>query len=107
VLAHVAVYRILAPVSLTSHLNLACRKRIDDAIRWVDKEIRKLIVEIQKLGGSLDTPVLFGDMFAATQQVFEALSGTLKSFEGHACRGLACDTGLCVVTLRFIHAQAL
>lgn len=68
------------------------RKRIDDAIKWVDKEIRKLIAEIVKLGGNagmyeyvsraryrnerlVDTTVTFGELFGATVQVFEALSG--------------------------------
>jgi len=56
------------------------RKRLDDAVRWVDKEIRKLIGEIQKIGGSDDKPVVsYGALFAATQDSMEALSGTLMT----------------------------
>jgi hypothetical protein len=60
---------------------VAARKRIDDAIRWVDKEIRKLIraiKEIAEFNKQTDPHrVTFGELFEETVNVFEALSGTL------------------------------
>ena len=57
---------------------IKARQRVDDAIRWVDKELRKLIAEITKLSGNSKV-VPFGKLFEATVQVFEALSGTLMT----------------------------
>ncbi len=46
------------------------------AVMWVDKEIRKLISTISEMAPS-DKKISFGKMFAATANIFEALSGTL------------------------------
>lgn len=57
-------------------------KRAVQAVRWVDKEIRKLIASIQELGkrnGSGQTEITFGELFVATQNRFEALTGTLRT----------------------------
>jgi len=58
------------------------RKRLDDAVRWVDKEIRKLISEIKKIAtppGADKPTVTYGVLFEATQDSMEALSGTLMT----------------------------
>jgi hypothetical protein len=52
------------------------------AAKWVDKEIRKLIAQIQRLGavgpdGKLQ--IKYGPLFDETTNIFEALSGTLKT----------------------------
>ncbi|XP_062507515.1 uncharacterized protein LOC134183941 isoform X2 [Corticium candelabrum] len=56
------------------------------AAKWIDKEIRKLIAEIQSWG-SLSTSgkyqVTFGILFEECSPVFEALSGTLKTAKKH------------------------
>jgi len=56
--------------------------RTKNAVVWVTKEINKLIVEFRKLGkegsdGYLH--VTYGELFKATQNSMEALSGTLKA----------------------------
>jgi len=45
------------------------------AIRWVDKEIRKLIAVILKEGKN--STIYFGHLYDITQNTFEAISGTL------------------------------
>lgn len=57
-------------------------KRAQQAAQWVDKEIRKVIAVIQDLGkknvqGQYE--VKFGHLFEQTANMFEALSGTLKT----------------------------
>ncbi|EDQ85435.1 uncharacterized protein MONBRDRAFT_11965 [Monosiga brevicollis MX1] len=57
-------------------------QRALDAAKWVDKEIRKLIGEIQRLGTKNDSgkvEITYGPLFDATANTFEALSGTLKT----------------------------
>lgn len=56
-----------------------------DAVRWTDKELRKLIAQIQLLGQEVDGKheVTFGTMFVETANVFEALSGTLLTAKKH------------------------
>jgi hypothetical protein len=49
------------------------QERREKAVKWVDKEVRKLIGFLQKMGRS----TTFGQLFNATSQEFEALSGTL------------------------------
>eukprot|EP01147_Barroeca_monosierra_P003984 gene3984-6439_t len=67
--------------------------RAIEAARWVDKEIRKLIGEIQsilkfksaipaRLGNSAASGIAsisFGTLFVETANIFEALTGTLKT----------------------------
>eukprot|EP00050_Salpingoeca_kvevrii_P022717 m.131067 g.131067 ORF g.131067 m.131067 type:complete len:647 (+) comp9803_c0_seq1:592-2532(+) len=54
-------------------------KRQLDAVKWTDKEIRKLIREIQRLSpdGVEPAQVKFGPLFEETANIFEALAGTL------------------------------
>jgi hypothetical protein len=65
-------------------------KRAVQAVRWVDKEIRKLITSIQELGkrnGSGQIEIPFGELFMATQNRFEALTGTLRTAKKRKVRG--------------------
>ena len=58
------------------------QKRAVQAVRWVDKEIRKLIDSIKELGrrgGDGKVEITFGELFQATQNRFEALTGTLRT----------------------------
>lgn len=57
-------------------------QRREAAVQWVDKEIRKLIFHIQRLGSPNSQgqyQVTFGCMFEETSNIFEALSGTLNT----------------------------
>eukprot|EP00042_Codosiga_hollandica_P058997 m.898444 g.898444 ORF g.898444 m.898444 type:complete len:477 (+) comp60025_c0_seq10:756-2186(+) len=52
------------------------------AAEWVNKEIRKLIVEIRSRGAPTPTApaeISFGQLFYETDNIFEALAGTLKT----------------------------
>ena len=52
------------------------------AARWVDKEIRKLIDAIVEYGdksGKAKVTIKYKTLFDSTDQIFEALSGTLKT----------------------------
>ena len=58
------------------------QKRALAAAQWVDKEIRKLIAAMIDLGAPSALgirEITFGRLFAETAQLFEALSGTLKT----------------------------
>jgi len=58
------------------------RKRLDDAVRYVDRQVRKIIAEMQNLcpGKTIGSiQVTYGELFAATQNSMEALSGTLMT----------------------------
>jgi hypothetical protein len=58
------------------------QKRALAAAQWVDKEIRKLIAAMIDLGAPSTQglrEIAFGKLFAETAQMFEALSGTLKT----------------------------
>ena len=64
-------------------------QRMDDAVKWTDKELRKLIEQIKRLGAQGDDgvwSVKFGLMFAKTGNIFEALSGTLLTAKKHQVR---------------------
>ena len=57
-------------------------RRAIEAAAWTDKEIRKLIAEIQKRGaanGDGKHEITFGQLFEETANIFEALSGTCKT----------------------------
>lgn len=56
------------------------------AARWIDKEIRKLIAQIQNWGSVNSIgkyEVEFGVLFEECSSIFEALSGTLKTAKKH------------------------
>lgn len=60
--------------------------RVQMAAKWVDKELRKLIQEIQRLGAKNSDglwEVKFGVLFEETANIFEALSGILKTAKKH------------------------
>ena len=64
-----------------SHTTLCTPLPIQAAGRWIDKEIRKLIdaiVEHGTLNGKTKVTITYKTLFDATDQIFEALSGTLK-----------------------------
>jgi hypothetical protein len=71
--------------SIASPAQIAEKRKLD-AIKWTDKEIRKLISEIVRLGAQSPDgkhEVSFGTMFNETANIFEALSGTLKTAKKH------------------------
>lgn len=62
------------------------KKRAEAASRWVDKEIRKLINAIKSYGLEKDDgkyQVTYGDLYEPTQNMFEALTGTLRTAKKH------------------------
>eukprot|EP00056_Hartaetosiga_gracilis_P009153 m.131222 g.131222 ORF g.131222 m.131222 type:complete len:256 (-) comp13071_c0_seq3:506-1273(-) len=63
------------------------QKRAIQAAKWVDKEIRKLMEAIEKYGKATGVgdqiAVTYGILFKHTQNVFEALSGTLRTAKKH------------------------
>lgn len=67
---------------MESSLSKADQRRAD-AIKWTDKEIRKLIREIQTHGAPSGSggiwEVAFGKLFVETANCMEALSGTLRT----------------------------
>lgn len=57
-------------------------QRVLDAVAWTNKEVRKLIAAIARLGsldGAARPHVKFGVLFEATANLFEALSGTCRT----------------------------
>eukprot|EP00037_Helgoeca_nana_P029125 m.346400 g.346400 ORF g.346400 m.346400 type:complete len:403 (+) comp27908_c0_seq1:2-1210(+) len=57
-------------------------QRVLDAVAWTNKEVRKLIAAITRLGsldGTARPHVKFGVLFEATANLFEALSGTCRT----------------------------
>ncbi|EGD72484.1 hypothetical protein PTSG_00510 [Salpingoeca rosetta] len=71
-------------------------KRAQQAARWIDKEIRKLIAAIEKYGKPNGAPdqleVSFGQLFQETQNEFEALTGTLRTAKKHKVVAFEAET---------------
>ena len=58
--------------------------RAIDAAKWTDREIDRVISEIKQRGYEIDdgtgrTGITFGQLFDETDQIFDALSGILKT----------------------------
>lgn len=58
--------------------------RAIDAAKWTDREIARVISEIKQRGYEIDdgsgrTGITFGQLFDETDQIFDALSGILKT----------------------------
>lgn len=61
-------------------------QRQQEAARWTDREVRKLIAEIIRLGqrnAAGQHTIAFGPLFEETGNIFEALSGTLVTAKKH------------------------